>query len=185
VQTNAHIPWVCIFNWLYLSRTSPSRLLFIFILFTSLHFFLYFIQKPQKQQNNKSDTNNNSSSIKDLKASESIEDNKNPAYETQRKATLMEISRSNHLLNSYQQRLEKERLDQEDEERQSIIIRKIYRQKVEGDDAANTSGVDVDEARAVDDGDTMMDKQLKVGDIVGKKKIEEPFEEAEETETRK
>jgi len=56
---------------------------------------------------------------------------KNPEYQIQRKVTLSEIRRSQVLLNTYRNRKEKERL--ENEAQSNVIIRKIYVKSLNND----------------------------------------------------
>jgi len=56
---------------------------------------------------------------------------KNPEYQIQKKVTLSEIRRSQVLLNTYRNRKEKERL--ENEAQSNVIIRKIYVKSLNND----------------------------------------------------
>lgn len=57
------------------------------------------------------------------------EDERNRCFAEEKADTLHEIKRSYELLESYKNRLEKEQVQREQEERQPVTIRKIFKPK--------------------------------------------------------
>ena len=78
-----------------------------------LFYSLYLIQEPSTV-----DESENSTTL-----------SKNPSYAEQKEATLLEIDRSQQLLDSYHDRLIKEKQEEKDQEH--VIIRKIYKMNID------------------------------------------------------